>query len=67
MSNGQKRDSTMKASLDFQQATFFIPDGTDHDRDRHTVSIESTVAGSSDEGNDVQKKRVLVKLLHSTS
>ena len=47
----------MKASLDFQQATFFIPDDTDHDRDRCSISIEPTVAGSSDDGNDVQKKK----------
>ena len=57
LSKGQKSssDGTKKAFLDFQQETFFIPDGTDHDRDRRSASIKPTVAGSSDDGNDVQE------------
>ena len=58
LSNGQKSNSTKKVFLDFQQETFFIPDGTDHDR----ASIEPTVAGSSDDGNDVQEEESTNKI-----
>ena len=55
LSKGQKSEGTKKAFLKFQQETFFIPDGTDHNRDRRSASIElqPTVAGSSDDGNEV--------------
>ena len=58
LSKGQKSssDGTKKVFLDFQQETFFIPDGTDHDCDRRSASIKPTVAGSSDDGNDVQEQ-----------
>ena len=39
--------------MEFQQESFFVPDGTDHDRVRGSASIEPTVAGSSDDGNEV--------------
>ena len=64
LSKGQKSssDGTKKAFVDFQQETFFIPDGTDHDRDRRSASIEPTVAGSSDDGNDVQEEESTSKI-----
>ena len=64
MGKGQKSssDGTKKAFSDFQQETFFIPDGTDHDRDRRSASIEPTVAGSSDDGNDVQEEESTSKI-----
>ena len=64
LSKGQKSssDGTKKAFLDFQQESFFIPDGTDHDRDRRSASIEPTVAGSSDDGNDVQEEESTSKI-----
>eukprot|EP00731_Ephydatia_muelleri_P028943 Em0020g587a len=64
LSKGQKSssDGTKKAFSDFQQETFFIPDGTDHDRDRRSASIEPTVAGSSDDGNDVQEEESTSKI-----
>ena len=53
LSKGQKSDSTKKAFLEFQQESFFVPNGTDHDRVRGSACIEPTVAGSSDDGNEV--------------
>ena len=47
----QMSDSTKKSFLEFQQETFFIPNVTDCDR--RSVSIEPTVAGSWDDGNEV--------------